>query len=209
MTQKHARSLLNTGCSSLYHIRFCCLEAWKKTNNQKKQQQHIAAAMRSSCLCQLTTCLLCAEARARPSSVQLRVTFISSTSSLRIFSFWASCWLLRRERRADKWTHRRGAVRRAEVGCGRGWGSRLHPGLVAELLVLLGQLLVAVLHPFHHLLQLAHLLLELLVAHLKVGDAVHQLRRLTGGEENAGGRHWTIFQSRLHLRRTFKCCRRH
>lgn len=42
----------------------------------------------------LTTCLLCAEARALPSSVQLRVAFISSTSSFNIFSFCASCWLL-------------------------------------------------------------------------------------------------------------------
>lgn len=46
------------------------------------------------CFCWLTICLLCAEARARPSSVELRVTFISSTSSFRIFSFWASCWVL-------------------------------------------------------------------------------------------------------------------
>lgn len=101
MTQKHASSLLNTRCSSCTTFGFV---AWRlgKNKQPKKQQQHIAEAMRSSCSCQLTTCLLCAEARARPSSVQLRVTFISSTSSLRIFSFWASCWLLRRERRADK-----------------------------------------------------------------------------------------------------------
>lgn len=35
MKQKHASSLLNTGCSSLYHIRFCCLEAWKKQTTKK------------------------------------------------------------------------------------------------------------------------------------------------------------------------------
>lgn len=44
----------------------------------------------------LTTCLPCAEARARPSSVQLKVAFISSTSSFSIFSFWISCWFLRK-----------------------------------------------------------------------------------------------------------------
>lgn len=55
----------------------------------------IKAAFRNHCCAfWLTTCLLCAEARALPSSVQLRVAFISSTSSFSIFSFWASCWLL-------------------------------------------------------------------------------------------------------------------
>lgn len=51
----------------------------------------------------------------------------------------------------------------------------LHSGLSAQLLVLLCQLLVAFLHALHHLLQLPHLLLELLVAHLKVSNTIHQL----------------------------------
>lgn len=62
-----------------------------------------------SCAFWLTTCLLCAEARALPSSVQLRVAFISSTSSFSIFSFWASCWLLW-EPPKQTW----------DVGCGKG-----------------------------------------------------------------------------------------
>ena len=51
----------------------------------------------------------------------------------------------------------------------------LHSGLTAQLLILLCQLLVAVLHALHHLLQLPHLLLELLVAHLQIGNAIYQL----------------------------------
>lgn len=33
-------TLLNTGCSSLYHIRFCCLEAWKKQTTKKTATAH-------------------------------------------------------------------------------------------------------------------------------------------------------------------------
>lgn len=134
--------------------------------------QHIIAA---SAL--LTTCLLCAEARARPSSVQLRAAFISSTSSFSIFSFWASCWWLHRKSNRD--SHRTTAALNPRPVCAR--TGILHPGLAAQLLVLLSQFLVAVLHALHHLLQLPHLLLELLVVHLKVGNTINQLWCLTEG----------------------------
>lgn len=93
-------------------------KAWNKQTNEQtnKIAQDIEAVIQRSCFCQLTTCLLCAEARARPSSVQLRVTFISSTSSLRIFSFWTSCWLLQREREREMGERRCTRVTLQRVG---------------------------------------------------------------------------------------------
>lgn len=129
-----------------------------------------------SCAFWLTTCLLCAEARALPSSVQLRAAFISSTSSFSIFSFWASCWLLRDNRESGREPSARccGETRAAAKPVS-------HSGLVAQLLVLLCQLLVAVLHAVQHLLHLFHLFLELLVAHLEVSHTMDQLWCLTDG----------------------------
>lgn len=59
-------------------------------------------------------------------------------------------------------------------------GQLSHPSLISQLFIFLCQLLVGVLHTLHHLLQLFHLVLELLVIHLEVGNAVHKLRCLTG-----------------------------